>query len=137
MNEESVPSGHVLAPGFQVALVLRLGAAPSRCHTGRVREVDEHGVRLTLTHWAVGQASGWDFFAPWSSITAALVATPEHDRESFDQAAATFFERCKELGQPTSVGSAAANGGTSAIDWSDVGHRPADESRGKTRVGSE
>lgn len=105
MNEETRPEGRVLAPGYQVALVLRLGAAPSRCHTGRVREVDEHGVRLTLTHWAVGQASGWDFFAPWSSITAALVATPEHDLEAFDQAAAVFLERCKELAQGTTAGS--------------------------------
>ena len=91
------PAARVLEPGFRVALVLRPGAAPSRCHTGRVREVDEHGVRVTLTHWAVDNTSGWDFFAPWSSITAALVATPQHDQEAFDQAAALFHERCKEL----------------------------------------
>lgn len=103
MNEKATSGGQVLAPGYQVALVLRLGAAPSRCHTGWVRVVDEHGVRLTLTHWAVGQTSGWDFFAPWSSITAALVATPEHDGQTFDQAAAVFLERCKEMSQGTTA----------------------------------
>jgi hypothetical protein len=86
-----------LKPGYWVALVLRPGAAPSRCSTGQIQEVDEHGIRLTLTHWAVEKTAGWDFYAAWSSITAALVATPDHDPVAFGEAAERFKERCNEL----------------------------------------
>lgn len=89
--------GQVLRPGDRVALVLRVGSAPSRCHTGEVADVDEHGVRVTVRHWAVEETRAFDFFAPWSSITAALVASDDDDWEAFSEAAATFQERCRDL----------------------------------------
>ena len=90
-------TGRGLQRGYWVALVLREGSAPFRCATGQIREVDEHGVRMTLTHWAVEQTLGWDFYAPWGSITAALVATPDHDIPAFGEAAARFRDRCADL----------------------------------------
>jgi len=67
-----------LQKGFFVALTLRHGAAPLDVYVGQVQEVDEHGVRITLVDWLIGAASGWDFFAPWSTIESALVGTPDH-----------------------------------------------------------
>ena len=98
----STPAGErersfVLRPGYRIAMMLHHGVSPSRCHTGQIKEVDQHGILLTLTHWAVDQTPGWDFFAPWSSIASALVSTSETDADSFVEAAATFQERCNRL----------------------------------------
>lgn len=84
-------------PGYMAALVLRKDAAPLRCYVGEVQDVDEHGVRLTLVDWFVGTPSGWDFFVPWESITAALVATSDHDLDRFRDAAADFQQRSEGL----------------------------------------
>lgn len=97
MPETNTERQFVLQPGYRVAMVLRAGVAPSRCHTGQITDVDEHGILMTLTHWAVDQTPGWDFYAPWSSITAALVSRSEQDADSFGQAAAVFQERCGHL----------------------------------------
>jgi len=87
----------VLRPGDLLALALREGAAPSRCLTGEILAVDEHGLRIALRHWAIEAEPGPDFFVPWSSITAALVADEDDDWEEFLEAAAAFQERCREM----------------------------------------
>jgi len=75
------------------------GAAPLRCYIGQVGEVDEHGIRVTLSDWVDGAASSWDFFAPWTSITSALVGTPARDTKGFGLAASKWQEQCTRLGQ--------------------------------------
>jgi hypothetical protein len=90
----------VLIPGFRVALALKEGSAPLRCYVGEVQVVDEHGVRLTLVDSLTGMFNSWDFFVPWSSITAALVATPDHDIEKFGKAAEDFRKRCASMSTP-------------------------------------
>ncbi len=89
-----------LVPGYWVALTLQEGAAPLRCYVGRVQAVDEHGVRITLIDWLTGTATDWDFFASWSVITSALVATPEHHLEDFGKSASKWQKRCDEIGKP-------------------------------------
>lgn len=64
-----------------VAVVLRPGAAPSRCYVGEVQAVDDLGLRITCMDWFIGQFSGFDVFAPWSQITATKVATEQHSLE--------------------------------------------------------
>ncbi len=88
-----------LGVGFLVALTVKEGTAPLRCYVGEVQSADEHGVRLTLADWIVDMASGWDFFAPWESITAALVATEAHHKGGFDDAASDFQTRCEDIGK--------------------------------------
>jgi hypothetical protein len=82
-----------LAPGFWVALTLSPEAALLRVYVGQVQAVDAHGVRLTLVDWILGAATHWDFYAPWGQITSALIATPEHAREGFADAAADWQDR--------------------------------------------
>lgn len=82
-----------LQPGYWVALTLKPHTAPLRCYVGKVQGVDEHGVRLTLVDWVVGAAVNWDFFAPWESITSALIATPDHDVDNFGEAASNWQSR--------------------------------------------
>lgn len=74
----SEQSASVLEPGHWVALTLKAGAAPLRVYVGEVQAVDGRGVRITLIDWVVGTADSWDFFAPWESVSSALVATPDH-----------------------------------------------------------
>lgn len=93
------PTAETLRPGYAVALALKEGAAPLRCYVGEVQEVDEHGVRLSLLDWIIGSPSGWDFFAPWESITSALVCTPEHHKERFGDAAGEFQTRCNYMAE--------------------------------------
>jgi hypothetical protein len=81
----STPAGErersfVLQPGYRIAMRLHNGVSPARCYTGPIKEVDQHGILLTLTHWAVDQTWGWDFFAPWSSIASALAIDNQHPR---------------------------------------------------------
>lgn len=76
-----------LRSGYWVALTLKPDAAPLRSYVGKIEEVDDKGVRITLIDWIVGMATNWDFFAPWDSITSALVATPDHDVKGFAEAA--------------------------------------------------
>jgi hypothetical protein len=65
---------------------------------GKVQARDENGIRLRLIDWLVGEAVGWDFFVPWQSITASLMAVPgEHDIECFGEAAAQWQERCNAM----------------------------------------
>jgi hypothetical protein len=88
-----------LKPGYVVALVLKEGIAPMRCYVGEVQNVDDRGIRLTLVGWIIGAFLSWDFFAPWESITAALVATPNHDIKSFGEEAGEFQLRCNHMGE--------------------------------------
>lgn len=76
-----------LRVGFWVALTLKPDAAPLRCYVGVVQDVDDSGVRITLVDWLTGEPSGHDFFAPWSSVTSALVATPDDNLDSWSDAA--------------------------------------------------
>ncbi|MBI4299256.1 MAG: hypothetical protein HY666_05815 [Chloroflexi bacterium] len=88
-----------LKPGYIVALVLKEGTAPMRCYVGQVEDLDDRGIRLTLVDWFIGAFLHWDFFAPWESITAALVATPNHDVKNFGEAAGEFQLRCNHMGE--------------------------------------
>jgi hypothetical protein len=91
-----------LAPGFWVAITLKPDAAPLRVYVGQIQAVDTHGVRLTLVDWLVGNASSWDFYAPWETITCALLATPDHDLGQFGERAADWQQRMEEpAGQAT------------------------------------
>jgi hypothetical protein len=65
-----------LEPGFRVALRLRTGTAPIGCYVGIVVTTDEHGVRITLVDWLVGDFVSHEMFVPWSNIEMAYVATP-------------------------------------------------------------
>jgi len=93
----NVSPPRVLVPGYAVALVLKEGTAPHRCYVGEVQAVDEHGVRITLIDWIAGQFTGWNFLAPWESITSAMIATPDRDIQSFAVEAAEFQKRCEHI----------------------------------------
>lgn len=93
------PKVQVLEPGYVVALVLKESVAPLRCYVGQVQAVDEHGVRLTLVDWLIGEFLQWDFFAPWESITAAMVATPQHDVQHFGEEAGVFQVQCNHMAE--------------------------------------
>jgi hypothetical protein len=95
MPSSSSPKG--LVPGYAVALVLKAGTAPHRCYVGRVQAVDQQGVRITLIDWLEGQFTGWDFLAPWESITSAMIATPDQDIQSFVVEAAEFQKKCEHI----------------------------------------
>ena len=96
-----------LEPGYAVALTLTPDAAPLRVYVGQVQTVDEHGVRLTLVDWLIGSFSGWDVFVPWSQITSALVATPDHDVPRFGDAAGDWQRRMTEAATPPTTTEAA------------------------------
>jgi hypothetical protein len=68
-----------------------------RCYVGRVEELDDRGLRITLVDWIIGRFTGWDFFLPWDAITSVMVATPEHSTELFGDAASEFQIRCNEM----------------------------------------
>ena len=63
-------------PGFRVGLRLRTGTAPLRCYVGQVVVTDEHGVRITLIDWLIGDFVQQDMYVPWANIEMAYVATP-------------------------------------------------------------
>lgn len=50
---------------------------------GEVQATDEHGVRLTLVDWLMGDMVGWDIFLPWNQILNAVIATTAHDQRGF------------------------------------------------------
>ena len=75
-----------------MAVTLSKDTAPLRSYVGKVQAVDEHGIRLTLVDWIMGKATNFDFFVPWSNLESALIATPEHDTESFGQEAGKWQE---------------------------------------------
>ena len=79
-----------IAVGHDVAMTLKPGAAPLRCYVGRVQAVDDRGVRVTLMDWIVGGYVKEDLFVPWEQMTSVLVATDEHDRSLFAEAAAEW-----------------------------------------------
>jgi len=93
---EKAETPGVLKVGYWVALTLRPDVAPLRCYVGTVAEVDAIGVRLTLVDWFSGEATGHDFFAPWSSITSALVGTPADNLELFGKAASKWQSQMEE-----------------------------------------
>ena len=88
-----------LEVGYAAAICLKPDTAPSRCYVGQVDDVDEHGVRLSLMDWMIGRPVGWDFFVPWENVDSVLVATPDHDVESFGEAAAEFQVRCEHIAE--------------------------------------
>lgn len=73
----------VIEVGFWVALALEEGSAPLRSYVGEVQALDCRGVRLTLIDWIFGAMLGSDMFVPWDRITAALIATEDHDKGMF------------------------------------------------------
>jgi hypothetical protein len=86
-----------IEPGYWVALTLKPNVAPLRCYVGVVQAMDERGLRITLIDWMVGTASGFDMYAPWENITAALVATPVHSIDLFGDDASLWQKMSKEL----------------------------------------
>jgi hypothetical protein len=84
----TVQTGHV------VALALTRPVGGMSCWVGEVQEVDDRGVRITLVDWLIGSACGYDLFAPWPMIAAALVATEDHDQPGFGDDAAAFQTAC-------------------------------------------
>ena len=87
----------VLENGWLVAVCLKPDTAPSRCYVGQIEAGDERGIRLTLADWISGTFSGNDFFVPWSNITSALVATPDHNTEMFMESAMAFQTKCNVM----------------------------------------
>jgi hypothetical protein len=83
-----------LKPGYWVALALTDPVAGSNCYVGQIQAVDARGVRITMLDWIVGTATGFDFYASWSTITGALVATSEHALSLFGDDAGAFQTRC-------------------------------------------
>lgn len=84
MNEKSHPdNGKTLEPGYWVAVTVQPGIAPLRSYVGQIQATDDHGIRLSLMDWFVGDAVSNDLFLPWTSIQAAKVATGAHDLKSF------------------------------------------------------
>lgn len=69
-----------LEGGQLVVLALKNISPP---YVGQVQELSEYGVRITLIDWIAGDFVGFDFFAPWTSIQSAIVATNEHSLEEF------------------------------------------------------
>ncbi len=82
-TKDKLAKSQVLAPGYVVALTVKDGTAKQRCYVGMVQAVDEHGIRMTLMDWFAGQFRGWDFFAPWESVTSAMAAAKGHDTVRF------------------------------------------------------
>lgn len=78
--------------GYWIAVTLAKDTAPLRSYVGQVESVDEHGIRLTLIDWISGEASGFDFFVPWSHLQSALIATPQHNMEHFSAEARKWQE---------------------------------------------
>lgn len=78
----SVSEG-ALEGGQLVVLSVRKDTMNSKDYVGQVQQVSEYGVRITLMDWIAGTFVGFDFFAPWTSIQSAMVATKDHDREGF------------------------------------------------------
>ncbi len=75
--------GSVLEGGQLVILTVRVDGPNSKDFVGQVQEISEYGVRITLMDWIAGDFVGFDFFAPWTSIQSAIVATSEHSVEEF------------------------------------------------------
>jgi hypothetical protein len=67
-----VPSYTTLVQGQVVALALQRPVADEACYIGEVQATDARGVRITVT---TGLLAGLDYFAPWTNIEGALVAT--------------------------------------------------------------
>lgn len=86
-----------LQTGYWVAITLKENTAPLPCYVGQIEAIDEHGLRITLIDWFIGMATSWDFFAPWESITSALVCTPDHDTTNFGESAGKWQTQMGEL----------------------------------------
>ena len=89
--------GSTIEPGYVIAAVLKEGASTSRCYVGQVQAVDAQGIRLTHADWLTGSMTGFDYFIPWESLTAAMVATPEHDMGMFGEESALFQAECNAM----------------------------------------
>ncbi|TVT50729.1 hypothetical protein FNH05_15295 [Amycolatopsis rhizosphaerae] len=72
-----------LVPGYWVRLTLREPVGEEKRPVGQVEYVDEHGIRLSLLDGVTGEAESWDFYAPWTNVLGAVVATPNHDVRRF------------------------------------------------------
>jgi hypothetical protein len=95
------PHAASIQVGYWAAVSLCPDAAPLRCYVGQVDAVDQRGIRLTLVDWLSGTPSGWDLFAPWEQITSMLVATPDHDVQSFGEATSTWQTKMNGLSNPS------------------------------------
>jgi hypothetical protein len=87
-----------LKPGWWVALTLHRDAAPLRSYVGKVQQVDDRGVRITMIDWLDGTASDYDLFVPWPSIASAMVATDEQDLTQFEERAGQWHSHSACLG---------------------------------------
>lgn len=84
MNDAKITT---IKPGYWIAASLKPNTAPLRCYVGQVQAVDDLGVRLTLVDWLSGLAAMDDIFIPWHNLESALIATEDHDKTHFGDAA--------------------------------------------------
>lgn len=88
-------SGPSLSPGFVVNLTIREGAAPCRCYLGKIQDVDEYGIRITLAD--ILGFCGYDLFVPWSNIESSLVSTPQHDPQGFYEQGEAWYRYMEKM----------------------------------------
>jgi hypothetical protein len=88
------PSYTTIETGQVVALVLHQPVAGLACYVGEVQTVDARGVRLTLVD---GPLTGFDFFAPWTNVEGALVATAARSGNGL----VDFKEQCEDQAERT------------------------------------
>lgn len=79
-------------------MTLHRDAAPLRCYSGQVREVDERGVRIAMIDWQNGTASDVQLFVPWASIASAMVVTESDGLEQFEKRAGDWQAHSAALG---------------------------------------
>ena len=94
----SVKTAPVLKIGWWVALTMKPGRSPLGCYVGQIEAVGAEGVRITMIDWLIGEAVGFDFFAPWESIASAMIATEAHDLKGFGESAGRWQASCKMNG---------------------------------------
>lgn len=89
MNKET-KEANCLEVGFNTALVSKKNSLPLRCYVGKVKAVDDKGVRLTLIDWVLCNFTGHDLFVTWDNIESAFVATPEDEMSLWIDRAGDF-----------------------------------------------
>ena len=86
-----------LEPGHCVAIALRdRSLCPLPVPVGRIEAVDDHGIRLTLLDWALGEFVSDGLFVAWPLVGAVLVADPAtHDIKLWADKAASWQKHAK------------------------------------------
>lgn len=96
MENGKSPERPTLQVGWWAAISLKGELAPLRCYVGQIESVDDRGIRITLLDWLIEAALSWDLFVPWECVGPCLIATEEHDSETFGEAAAKWRTTCNQ-----------------------------------------